>query len=71
MVSRTTRDRVWATYRVGQCDDMNPSKAYCEAARVAVIEVARREGVEPDTKLYDFFLAQGEGRKGGTTLQDD
>ena len=35
---------------------MNPSAEYCLAARDAVVAVARREGIEPDTKLYDFFL---------------
>jgi hypothetical protein len=50
------RRRIWATYRVGQCDDMNPSKAYCEAARLAVIEVEKKEHMVADTKLYDMFL---------------
>ena len=55
MVPRTYRERVWATYRRGQCDDMNPSGAYCEAARAAVVAVAEREGVTPDTALYDLL----------------
>lgn len=56
MVPKAIRDRIWATYRVGQCDDKRPSRTYCEAARDAVIAVAKTEGIEPDTKLYDFFL---------------
>jgi hypothetical protein len=56
MVPKPIRDRIWSTYRSGQCDDMNPSAEYCLAARDAVVAVARREGIEPDTKLYDFFL---------------
>lgn len=60
MVPKKIRDRVWATYRVGQCDDMSPSREYCLAARDAVIAVAQREGLEPDTKLYDFFLRDSE-----------
>ena len=66
MVPRPIRDRIWATYRTGQCDDMNPSKSYCEAARAAVIAVAKKEGIAPDTKLYDFFLereVQGKRRR--------
>jgi hypothetical protein len=34
---------------------MNPSAEYCQAARNAVIAVAEKEGVEPDTILYDMF----------------
>ncbi len=50
------KQQVWATYRPGQCDDMKPSRAYCEAAKAAVIAVAQREHPEPDTQLYDAFL---------------
>jgi hypothetical protein len=57
MVPKALRDRIWATYRVGQCDDMNPSRAYLVTAREAVIAVARRENITPDTALYDHFLA--------------
>jgi len=53
------RERVWRAYRVGQCDDMNPNLAYCEAAKAAVTAVARKEGRLPDTRLYDLFLARG------------
>lgn len=56
MVPKPIRDRIWASYRVGQCDDMNPSMEYCHAAREAVIAVAELEGKESDTKLYDLFL---------------
>lgn len=59
-VSKGTRDAVWFAYRAGQCEDMNPSAAYCEAARAAIIEVARKEGRIPDTRLYDLFLARKE-----------
>jgi hypothetical protein len=57
MVPKALRDRIWTTYRVGQCDDMNPSRAYLVTAREAVIAVARRENIMPDTDLYDHFLA--------------
>ncbi len=56
MVPKSIRDRVWANYRQGQCDDQNPSRDYLLAARVAVIEVATIEGIVPDTSLYDAFL---------------
>ena len=63
-VPKPIRDRIWATYRAGQCDDMNPSGDYCRAARDAVITVATKEGRIPDTRLYDFFLAR-RGREPG------
>lgn len=56
MIPKPIRDRIWATYREGQCDDMNPSQEYCLVAKEAVIAVARKEGIEPDTRLYDRFL---------------
>jgi hypothetical protein len=56
MVPKAIRDRIWATYRPGQCDDKNPSRAYLLAAREAVVAVAEKEGREPDTLLYDRFL---------------
>lgn len=55
MVPRPMQNQIWATYRQGQCDDLNPSAEYCQAARNAVIAVAEREGKQPDTKLYDMF----------------
>jgi hypothetical protein len=57
-VPKAMRDRIWKTYREGQCDDMRPSGAYCEAAKAAVIAVAEKEGKPPDTALYDLFLAR-------------
>ena len=56
MVHKAIRDRIWQTYRAGQCDDMNPDDAYLHAAKEAVIAVAKREGCEPDTQVYDMFL---------------
>lgn len=55
MLPGDMRAKVWATYRLGQCDDLRPSKAYCEAASAAVIYLAHKDGVEPDTQLYDFL----------------
>ena len=56
MVPLATQRQVWATYRPGQCDDMNPRPAYCRAARDAVVAVASREGREPDVRLYRLYL---------------
>lgn len=57
------RSRVWATYQVGQCDlgsDVDVTRAYCEAARAAVIAVAKSEGKtidpqHPKILLYDML----------------
>ena len=50
------KKRVWDTYRPGQCDDMKPSREYCMAAKDAVIFVAVKEGIVPNTELYDFLM---------------
>lgn len=55
------RDAIWRTYRLGQCDDMNPSVAYCEAAKAAVIFLARKDGRTPDTALYDLLIERKKG----------
>lgn len=60
MVPKPIRDRIWRTYRVGQCNDMNPPGEYLLAAKDAVVAVARREAIDPDTSLYDYFLAGRE-----------
>jgi hypothetical protein len=52
------RQAIWAHYRAGQCDDLNPSAGYCRAAKAAVTAVAQKEGKVPDTRLYDLFLAR-------------
>lgn len=58
MVPKSLRNRIWETYRVGQCDDLRPSKAYCEAAIEAVKAVAAKEGVVPDISLYLVFMPE-------------
>lgn len=63
MVPRKLRERVRATYRDGQCDTFNPSSDYCQAARAAVISVAEKEGIEPDTSLYDIFETIANARE--------
>lgn len=59
MLPSAIRKRIWASYRSGQCDDMNPSREYCLAARDAVVFVAFQEHKTPDTRLYDLFLQKG------------
>lgn len=39
---------------------MNPSKEYCLAAKNAVIAVAKKERLVPDTQLYDAFLGSAQ-----------
>lgn len=43
MVPKPIRDRIWDTYRDGQCGDKQPSAEWLEAARAAIEAVARRE----------------------------
>jgi hypothetical protein len=59
-VPKELQRAVWRTYRVGQCDDLSPSSAYCDAGQAAVRAVAQAEGrvvtgLEPEMKLYDVF----------------
>lgn len=43
MVPKPLRDRVWATYRPGQCDDKDPSAAWLDAADAAIAAVTASE----------------------------
>lgn len=54
----TLKKRIWGSYRIGQCDDWNPSKEYCKVAKESVIFLAQKDGLAPDTELYDMFLRQ-------------
>ena len=56
MIPPKMRKQIWTTYRPGQCDDMNPSAEYCLIAKRCVQYIAKIEGIEPDTTLYDMFL---------------
>lgn len=62
------RARVWSTYRDGQCDTFDPTSAYCQAAKAAVIAVAEKEGRTVDPKdpkilLYDMLQTSGSEDK--------
>lgn len=52
---KAMRDRVWKTYRAGQCDDWEISHEYAEAARAAVQFIAALERREADTSVYDML----------------
>ncbi len=43
MVPKSIRDRVWAAYRPGQCDDKEPSETWHEAADTAIRTVFEKE----------------------------
>ena len=64
MVPKPIRDRIWRSYRAGQCDDMTPSLEYCMAAKDAVIAVATKENLKPDTRIYDLFLGRAHDKDG-------
>lgn len=61
MTPARIRHRVLETYRPGQCDDWQPSAEYCQAAKEAVLAVAKLEGKKvtdetPEVALYDMFM---------------
>lgn len=56
MLPYRMRQDVWRAYRPGQCEDLNPSTEYCKVAKNAVRYVAKKEGIRPDTSLYDFIM---------------
>lgn len=43
MVPKPIQTQVWATYRVGQCDDKTPSEEWHKAADAAIAAVAEKE----------------------------
>lgn len=61
MLPKSLRDRIWKTYRPGQCDDWNITHEYAEAARECVRFIATKEGVEPNTSVYDMLDRKDEG----------
>lgn len=65
MVPPKLRNRVWTMYQDGQCDTLDPTSAYCHAAKAAVIAVAEKEGrvidpKEPKILLYDMLQVSDE-----------
>lgn len=57
-LSKDLRDKIWRHYREGQCDDWNPSKEYCLAEIECLKYLAKKEGIEPEIKLYELFLQE-------------
>lgn len=62
MVPANLQATVYACYRKGQCDDMNPSKAWVIAAKAAIRVVAEKEmipeaQIERDAKEWNKFMA--------------
>lgn len=55
---KNLRDRIWGTYRVGQCDDWAISKEYAEVAIECVTYIANKEGHEPDIKIYQMLMPE-------------
>lgn len=60
MVPRALQLAVWRTYRDGQCEDLDISHSYAEAAKAAVMAVAVKEGVDKDdiakaVQVYTFL----------------
>jgi hypothetical protein len=54
------RKAIYRAYRHGQCDDLNPSKEYCETAQACILYIAKKEGIEvtgkePELLLYEAF----------------
>lgn len=60
MTPKVMRDRIWAAYRVGQCQDMKISHEYACAARAAVRLIGEKERQSPKAinkacRMYDML----------------
>lgn len=55
MLPKRMRDRIWATYRPGQCNDWQISPEYVDAAKEAVTYLAEQDGVAPDLSIYEML----------------
>lgn len=55
MLPKRIRDRIWQTYRPGQCDDWQITSEYAEAAKEGVRFVASAEGIDPDVQVYEML----------------
>lgn len=53
MVPRSLQRAVWDAYRVGQCEDKNPSTEWHHAADKAIAAVARAEGHVAAAQRYE------------------
>ena len=60
-VPKFLRDRIWHHYRPGQEADWEITQKYADAAKEAITEVAKREGIEVtgneiELTIYDHFV---------------
>lgn len=62
LVSPATRRAVLTHYRPGQCDDKRPTKAWLDAANLAVAEVADTCGMPMSRHHRKLLAAQQEQR---------
>ena len=60
MVPKAVRDEVWATYLPGQCDDMDPSEEWHQAADAAIKAVFEKE--QPNMTTPRTMPAQKPGK---------
>jgi hypothetical protein len=68
-VPSALKARIWATYRPGQCDDKRISGKYANAAKEAIMAVAKTEGHamsgnEPELMLYDLLTVNNSKQLG-------
>lgn len=52
----TLRKRIMDTYRPGQCDDLNISQEYADAATESVVFLAKKEGLSHDPSQPELAL---------------
>jgi hypothetical protein len=62
LVPKALQLAVWNTYRQGQCEDMSPSRAWCEAADAAIQAVALIE-LERLRRAKEVVVPMFEGPK--------
>lgn len=60
MLPKRIRDRIWAAYRPGQCDDWEISHVYAETAKEAVTWLGQYEGrtereIREATRVYSIL----------------
>lgn len=55
LLPKILRNKIWASYRPGQCDDWNISKEYADAAKECLIFIANKEGKVADVRLYNML----------------
>lgn len=59
-VPKHIQHAVWRHYRIGQCDDKNPSREWHQAADAAIAYVAKLEGYPVSPVEEKAYLASKE-----------